>query len=75
MVDFRWKTEGSRVAGSVTTWPPSVMLLIFFAVAVAITTMVTRKVSQQETDYKAKKAVYDEMMSRRAAGHFQNREH
>ena len=71
MVEFRWKTEGTRVAGSVTTWPPTVMLLIIIGVAIAITILLTGKVSQQETDYTAKKAAYDNLMSRRSAAHFQ----
>ena len=75
MVEFRWKTEGSRVAGSVTTWPPSVMLLIIIAVACAVTALLTGKVGEQETDYKAKKAAYDQMMSRRSAPQAQSREH
>jgi len=75
MVDFRWKTEGTRVAGSVTAWPPSVMLLIVISVAVAITALLTGKVSQEESAYKAKKAVYDDLMNRQSAAHPPRSEH
>ncbi|MBS1952911.1 MAG: hypothetical protein JST89_01930 [Cyanobacteria bacterium SZAS-4] len=74
MVEFRWKTEGTRVAGSVTMWPSSVILLIIIGLAIAITIFLTGKVSQQESDYRAKKAVYEELMSRRPAPQ-QSREH
>jgi uncharacterized membrane protein YdfJ with MMPL/SSD domain len=75
MVEFRWTTEGTRVAGTVTYWPPSVMLLIIIGIAVAITILITGKVSEQEKTYQAKQAAYEEMMSRRAAAHLQSPEH
>ena len=75
MVEFRWKTEGSRVAGSVTFWPPSVMLLLVIGVAIAITALLTGKVSEQEKNYQAKQAAYEEMVSKRAAAQANRRVH
>ena len=75
MVEFRWKTEGSRVAGSVTTWPPIVMLLVVIGVAIAITALLTGKVSEQEKNYQAKQAAYEEMVSKRAAAQANRRVH
>jgi hypothetical protein len=67
MVEFRWKTEGSRVAGSVTTWPPSVMLLIVVAMVWAVTSLLTGNVCEQEKNHQAKQAAYEDMMSKRSS--------
>jgi hypothetical protein len=51
------------------------MLLVVIGVAIAITALLTGKVSEQEKNYQAKQAAYEEMVSKRAAAQANRRVH
>ncbi len=54
MVEFRWKTEGTRTAGTIVYPPPACYLLIIVGVSVLVTVTLTGKVSEQEERFQAK---------------------
>jgi flagella basal body P-ring formation protein FlgA len=63
MVEFRWKTEGTRPAGVTDRLPASACLLIIIGFAYLVTIVVTGKVSEQEKTFQVKQLELEAKMN------------
>jgi len=63
VVEFRWKTEGTRTPGTIVFFPTAFFLLIIIGLAVLVTIAVTGNVSEQEKTFQAKQLELEAAMN------------